>query len=162
MTDQYGHEQSEGSNHLKSASKRPLIIKGIGLIAGIALIYWFFSNANLGEIWQQVSSIGFKFLFLVFVMFFGFYIDTLGWKLCYPEKIDHISVFQLFLIRLAGESLAQINPTNVIAGDTMKAVILKRKGVEYTQSIIALTVYRFITILAAATFIENDFGTQSA
>ena len=68
-------------------------------------------------------------------------------------RISTVSVFELFLIRLSGESLAQINPTNVIAGDTMKAVLLRRKGVEYTSSIVSLTVYRFISILAVATFI---------
>ena len=144
---------SETASQKGAKPKIRAALKLAGLALGIALIYFFLSNSNLEEIWGQVSNIGWRFVPLTGVMFLSFYIDTVGWKLCFPGPALNVSLADLFMIRLAGESLAQINPTNVIAGDTMKAVLLKRDGVNYTQSIVSLAVYRFITFIAAATFV---------
>jgi len=134
-------------------SRPKALLKIAGLAAGILLIYFFLKKSNLADIQTQLDTIGFRFAYLVAIMFISFYTDSIGWKYCFPVKPAGVSLWRLFLIRLAGESLAQINPTNVIAGDTMKAVLLKRDKIPYTNSIVSLTIYRFITILAAVTFI---------
>ncbi len=150
-----GHQigESMAEKFTQPVNKRQLALKILGLLLGAFLIYWFVGNSDLNEIWGQLMKIRWRFLLLVAVMFTSFYVDTIGWRLCFPKQFRNLSLTDLFMIRLAGESLAQINPTNVIAGDTMKAVLLKRDGITYTTSIASLTLYRFITILAAATFV---------
>jgi uncharacterized protein (TIRG00374 family) len=125
------------------------LIKAAGLLLGISLIYWFASQAPLTEIWEQLKRFNVKIVFVIAVTFIGYMMVTIGWKLSFYRFPGHVSMMQLFLVWQIGESLAQINPTNVIAGDALKAILLKREKVPYKDSIVSLTILRFLTLLAA-------------
>ena len=125
------------------------LIKAAGLLLGISLIYWFASQAPLTEIWEQLKRFNVKIVVVIAVTFIGYMMVTIGWKLSFYRFPGHVSMMQLFLVWQIGESLAQINPTNVIAGDALKAILLKREKVPYKDSIVSLTILRFLTLLAA-------------
>jgi len=125
------------------------VLKLAGLALGIGLLYMFVRNSSLEAIWAQLSTIGWKFIFLIGVSFVSYFLVTIAWRQSFLEAPRGIGIMRLFVLRLIGESLAQINPTNVIAGDTLKAVMLRRKGVPYQSSIVSLTISRFLIVLSS-------------
>ncbi|MBN1497328.1 MAG: flippase-like domain-containing protein [Spirochaetes bacterium] len=134
-------------------SRARIAARAAGLLLGIFLIYWFASRSPLEGIWEQLKNFNVKFLLLIAVTFIAYMMVTIAWKLSFYRYPGHLSTMQLFLMRQIGESLAQINPTNVIAGDALKAVLLKRRRVPYKDSIVSLTISRFLVILSALTII---------
>ena len=129
------------------------IVRAAGLILGIFLIYWFASQSPLTGIWDQLKLINVKFVFLIGVTFVAYLMVTIAWKLSFYRYPGHLSTYMLFIIRQIGESLAQINPTNVIAGETLKAMLLKRNQIPYKDSIVSLTISRFLVLFSALTLI---------
>ena len=125
------------------------VLKLVGLLLGISLLYVFVRNSNLDAIWTQLSTIGWKFIFLIGVSFVSYFLVTVAWRQSFLDAPRGVGIMHLFVLRLIGESLAQINPTNVIAGDTLKAVMLRRKGVPYQSSVVSLTISRFLIILSS-------------
>lgn len=134
-------------------SKSRIIIRAAGLLLGIFLIYWFASRSNLTGIWDQLQLINMRFFLLITVTFIAYLMVTVAWKLSFYRFPGHISTGMLFIIRQIGESLAQVNPTNVIAGEALKAVLLKRKNIPYKDSIVSLTISRFLVLFSALTLI---------
>ena len=53
-------------------------LKIAGLIAGIALLYWFVSRSNLAGIWDQLRLINVKFIFLIAATFAGYLMVTIA------------------------------------------------------------------------------------
>jgi glycosyltransferase 2 family protein len=129
------------------------IIRAAGLILGIFLIYWFASQSPLTGIWDQLKLINVKFVFLIGVTFVAYLMVTIAWKLSFYLFPGHLSTGMLFIIRQIGESLAQINPTNVIAGEALKAMLLKKKQIPYKDSIVSLAISRFLVLFSALTLI---------
>jgi glycosyltransferase 2 family protein len=134
-------------------SKVQHLIRAAGLLLGIFLIYWFASQSPLTGIAEQLKRINVKFVFMIAVTFVAYMMVTLAWKLSFYRFPGHLSTMQLFIIRQTGESLAQINPTNVIAGEALKAMLLKRKNIPWKDSIVSLTISRFLVLLSAITII---------
>jgi glycosyltransferase 2 family protein len=136
----------------KKNRARP-VIRAVGLLLGLFLIYWFVSRSPLTGIREQLALINVRFLFLIAVTFVAYLMVTVAWRLSFYAYPGHLSTARLFIIRQIGESLAQINPTNVIAGEALKAVLLKRSNIPYKDSIVSLTISRFLVLLSAITLI---------
>ncbi len=134
-------------------SKVQYILRAAGLLLGIFLIYWFASRSNLTGIWDQLKLVNIRFLLLIAVTFIAYFMVTLAWRLSFYRFPGDISTAMLFIIRQIGESLAQINPTNVIAGEALKAILLKRKNIPYKDSIVSLTISRFLVLFSALALI---------
>ncbi|OHD70388.1 MAG: hypothetical protein A2W19_16450 [Spirochaetes bacterium RBG_16_49_21] len=129
------------------------ISKIAGLAAGITLLYWFVSRSNLTAIGDQLKLINVNFIFLIAATFTGYLMVTIAWRLSFYKYPGHVSLPLLFIIRQIGESLAQINPTNVIAGEALKAVLLKKQKIPYKDSIVSFTISRFLVYFSAVTLI---------
>jgi uncharacterized protein (TIRG00374 family) len=129
------------------------VIRASGLALGIFLIYWFASRSPLTGIWDQLKSVNVRFVYLIGVTFIAYLMVTLAWKLSFYRYPGHLSTGALFIIRQIGESLAQINPTNVIAGEALKAMLLKRRRIPYKDSIVSLTISRFLVLFSALSLI---------
>ncbi len=141
---------------LQSGNKRGLpyhLARGAALLGGVFLIYWFVSRTDLTGIGDQILLIHFRFIFLIAATFIAYLMVTYAWKLSFYRYPGHVSTPLLFIIRQIGESLAQINPTNVIAGEALKALLLKRRGIPYKDSIVSLTISRFLVLFSALALI---------
>jgi len=127
----------------------------IGLFAGIFLIYWFVSRSEmtLESIRTHLLEFNWKFLIIIGVTFITYFLASIAWYQCFYMAPENITIRDLFLFRMIGESLAQINPANVIAGDTLKAILLKNKGVPVRTGIVSITISRFFIILSGLTLL---------
>jgi glycosyltransferase 2 family protein len=129
------------------------LLRAGGLLLGIFLVAWFVSQSPLTGIGDQLKLVNVRFSFLIAVTFVAYLMVTVAWRLSFYTYPGHLSTARLFIIRQIGESLAQINPTNVIAGEALKAVLLKRLKIPYKDSIVSLTISRFLVLLSAITLI---------
>ncbi len=129
------------------------IIRAAGLLLGLFLIYWFVSKSPLTGIGEQLMLVNVRFVFLIAVTFVAYLMVTVAWRLSFYKYPGHLSTARLFIIRQIGESLAQINPTNVIAGEALKAMLLKRADIPYKDSIVSLTISRFLVLFSALSLI---------
>ncbi len=129
------------------------LAKIAGVLLGIGLICWFVSQSNPAGILDQLKRVNIKFFYLIAATFVGYLAVTLAWRLSFYKYPGHLSIPLLYIIRQIGESLAQINPTNVIAGETLKAFLLKKRNVPYRNSIVSFTISRFLVIFSAVTLI---------
>ncbi len=122
------------------------------LVTIFFLLYFFIDSSDLERIGSQLSGIGWRFLIILIPVFIAQLLATAAWRRCFIER-PSFGLLKLFSIRLMGESLAQINPTNFLAGETMKAMMLNRDGISYRTSIVALTTARIIMFLSSATVV---------
>lgn len=126
------------------------LLKIAALTAGFFLVWWFVSASDVGRIGDQLGHVGYRIILLLLVTFCAQLLITKALQLSFIDT-PPLSLLRLFSIRLMGESLAQVNPTSFVAGETMKAVMLSRRGVPYNRSISALTIARLTLWLSSIT-----------
>ncbi|MBN2434641.1 MAG: flippase-like domain-containing protein [Spirochaetes bacterium] len=98
----------------------------LGLIAGPLLIYILFRNTDFSLLADKLSGLRLTFVLIIAITTVSQLCAVIAWYLAFPEKMKVKSLYSLFKIRLIGESFAQINPLNLIGGETFKALLLKR------------------------------------
>ncbi|MBN2042026.1 MAG: flippase-like domain-containing protein [Spirochaetes bacterium] len=123
-------------------------LKILFFIIGLALIYFFITNSDIDNISKQMKRINWRFLFIIGITGFSCLLASFAWKLCINDSGKKVSVFKLFVIRLVGESFAQINPANVLAGDTLKVYKLKKHGITLTDCLSSIAMSRFLIIIS--------------
>ena len=128
------------------------------LAFGILMVYLFIASSEPGNILKQLHRINWRFTFIIAVTGLSYLIASYAWKLCLNESIHKASVFRLFFIRLIGESFAQINPANVLAGDTLKLYFLKKHGLTTTKSLSSIAMSRFLIIISGMHLIVIFFA----
>jgi uncharacterized protein (TIRG00374 family) len=149
-------------------SLRKKALRIIGALLGIALIYAVIAQTDVRSLFAQMSLIGFNFLFIIAVTFIAYFMASIAWHQCFLQPLPWSSIWSFFSIRLVGESLAQMNPTSVIAGETLKVVFLKHKlGVSYLDGAMSTLLSRIMIFLStgilftfgvAVMFRQLDYG----
>ena len=114
----------------------------LGLLVGLFLFFWILRTSDLQQVWQKVSDLRWRFLFvlLFYVVIFG--LDTLGWKFTFPPKIRaRLRWDRLFRVRLAGEAVNYVTPTAWIGGEPVKAYLLsKRYGIPMADGMASVVI----------------------
>ncbi|MFH0976358.1 MAG: lysylphosphatidylglycerol synthase transmembrane domain-containing protein [Spirochaetota bacterium] len=128
--------------------KNSRLLKILFLGFGLLMVCLFIANSELENISKQMLRINWRFAFIIAVTGFSYFLASIAWKLCLHESEHKISVFKLFFVRLIGESFAQINPANVLAGDTLKLYYLKKHGLSTAESLSSITMSRFLIIIS--------------
>ena len=138
----------------------------LGLLVGILLLFWILRTSDLQQVWQKVTDLRWRFLFvfLFYILIFG--LDTLGWKFTFhPKMRARLRWDRLFRVRLAGEAVNYVTPTAWIGGEPVKAVLLsKRYGIPMADGmasvVIAKTTFSVSMFLFIITGIIVTLATQ--
>lgn len=135
-------------------SRKRLIARIGGAILGIALICILIMQTDISSLAAQVSMIRWYFLAIIGVTFVSQFVAVIAWYIAFLEPLKLRSLVHLYNIRLIGESLAQINPTSIIAGETIKGILLKDKlGVNYLTGATSLFLSRIMIIIAGCVLV---------
>jgi len=124
--------------------------KSIKIILTILIIIClavFMATTDMALVFEQLSHIGFGFLWLIALSFGAFVMGSLAWKFCF-EEYDEISVKTLFFVRTIGETVTIINPTNIIAGEASKVALLQQEGISKQAKIDSILISRMILIFS--------------
>ena len=121
------------------------------LIFGCAIFCALVYEVGPSTIYHQLIVIRWKILLLLLPFFLVFILDTLGWKYAFT-KVE-ISFKDLFLIRLAGESLNWVIPSANFAGEPMKAYFLKKHSVSMVDGMTSVVISRTIMMISQIIFV---------
>lgn len=125
--------------------KRWIVILITICIAASLII--FVQKTNLEEVISSLHTVGYKFIWLLIITGIAYICGTISWRYCLEKKFRSVSILRLFLIRHIGETVSLFNPTSIVAGDVVKAVLLGAHGIEKKKVVASLLLNRIILIL---------------
>ncbi len=121
------------------------------LVVGSAILFWLIYKVGPSTLYYHLSTLKWKILLLPLPYFLVFALDTIGWKYAFTKV--NISLKDLFLIRLAGESINWIVPSANLAGEPMKAYFLKRHNVTMVDGMTSVVISKTILIISQIIFV---------
>ena len=125
--------------HISSGLKWLLIL----IIFGSLLL--FIRQTNFAEVAKYLQLIGFGYVYIILVTLVAMLMGTIAWRYTFDEgSIEHIPFLKLFTIRLVGENIGLLNPSNIIGGDAYKGYLLSKEGVPYHKSTSSIVLSRMI------------------
>ncbi len=119
-------------------------------IAIAVLLVFFLKQLDYDALFEQLNRVGWKFLWILPITFVGHLLATLAWVFCFAPGNRQIGFWELFVIRLIGEGVALINPSNSVAGDTLKGVLVNKRGGHWIGNSSSITIYRLLIFVSAA------------
>ena len=121
------------------------------IIYGFILVFFilFISRLDWYDISHHLVRIGWKFWLILPVNVLAYLFATISWRLCMGTEKGNHSLKNLFIVRHIGESLAIINPTNVIAGDGAKHLLLKENCQNSDACLSSILLSRILIIMSA-------------
>ena len=115
-------------------------------IGGMILILFYIQQFNLEELGRNIIQSWWILLIMLPVSGMAYLSATIAWK--YTLNDSRVPLSSLFVVRHIGESLALINPTNIIAGDLSKVLVLKKYNVDQRQALTSVIISRVLIIIS--------------
>ncbi|MCP4251818.1 MAG: flippase-like domain-containing protein [Candidatus Scalindua sp.] len=126
-------------------------LKIIFLIVGCAIFLVLIYKVGPSTIYHQLIVLKWRVLLLLLPFSLVFILNTLGWKYAFTNS--KVSFKDLFLIRIAGESLNGILPSANFAGEPMKAYFLKEHNVPMVEGMTSVVISKAILIISQIVFV---------
>ena len=121
------------------------------LIVGCAILFALIYKVGPSTIYHQLIALKWKVLLLFLPFSLVFILDTLGWK--YSFKEEKMSFKNLFIIRLAGESVNSIIPSANFAGEPLKAYFLKRHNISMFDGMASVVISKTMMVITQIIFV---------
>ena len=134
-------------------------LKFLLLAIGMGLVIFILSEMNFRETIQLLHRIQFGFVFILFLYFLAFLIDTFTWQLTLKEiPLTATWIYRFFKMRLAGEAFNNLTPFAGMGGEPVKAMLLKQYyGIGYRDGIASLILTKTINVVALILFLVIGF-----
>ncbi len=126
-------------------------LKILFLIVGCAILITLIYKVGPSTVYHHLSDLKWKIIFLILPYLLVFSLDTLGWKYAFTNS--KISFKNLFIIRLAGESVNLIVPSATFAGEPVKAYFLKRHNISMVDGMASVVISRAIMTITQIIFV---------
>jgi len=108
--------------------KTKRIIQISFVVVLLVVVVNFVLQTDLEEMGQYIKAVPELLIWLLGFSFLSHLTGSIAWQLCLGKEWNKISWYELFRTRLVCENISLFNPTNVIAGDGLKVVLLKKIG----------------------------------
>jgi hypothetical protein len=121
-------------------------------LAGLALFAYFIWAAGPGEVWSNISKIGWGFVVILFLAGLRFGVRTLAWTLCCepPHQLRFLEAFRAYLI---GDAAGNVVPVGIVVSEPAKAALAASERVPFSASFSAIAVENIFYMLSVALFI---------
>lgn len=96
----------------------------ISVVLGIALLALLIWQIGVGELWNELTLLGWGLVPLVLIEGVADIFHTLGWRHCLSDAHRALPFFRIFRIRLAGYSINYLTPTATLGGEVTKGTLL--------------------------------------
>ncbi len=121
---------------------------GILLVVVLILVGKFISTVDFRQLGEYLSRMPGMFVGVVIASLFAYLAPTYAWQLIMGKERKKVRFFDLFMIKHVGEMLTAFNPTGIIAGESVKAVYLHKRGVDARQGLSSIIMLRILIILS--------------
>ncbi|MFQ5965824.1 MAG: flippase-like domain-containing protein [Candidatus Scalinduaceae bacterium] len=125
--------------------------KIILLIAGFIIFCALIYRVGPTKLYHHLYILKWKLFLLLLPYILVYILDTLGWKYAFKENSTNFK--NLFMVRLAGESLNMIIPSAYFAGEPVKAYFLKRYNIPMVDGIASIVISKAIMIITQILFV---------
>lgn len=113
----------------------------------------------MNRVLSSVSHVGYRFFVLILVTGLAYLFATVSWQYCLGDKRKDVSLGRLYLIRHVGETFTLFNPASVVGGDSLKAVILSRYGINTKRAAASVLLSRLVMMASQLTLFISSFIT---
>lgn len=131
-------------------SKKTIKLLQIGfIIVLLSIVVNFILQTDLDAMGEYIKKAPELLLWLIGFSFFGHLTGAIAWQLCLGEDLSKMKLYDLFRTRLVCENISLFNPTNVIAGDGLKVVLLKKMAGIEKNAVSSVLLSRVLMIISA-------------
>lgn len=117
------------------------------LLSVVTSLVVFLCATDFAQVTGLLRRTGNKFWLLILTTGIAYLFATISWWYCMGEQRKHISVFRLFFIRHVGETVSLFNPASIIAGEAIKAWMLRDYPLRKSSVNASLLVSRTLLIV---------------
>jgi hypothetical protein len=135
----------------KSAARRFAPAGALFALAGVGLFAYYVWKAGPAGIWENISKIGFGFLFILALGGIRFGVRAWALTLCF-ERPHRVGVWTAFRAALIGDTAGNVLPLGMAVSEPTKAALLSRR-VPLAAAVAAITVENLFYMLSVALFI---------
>ncbi len=121
------------------------IALGVSVILSTGL---FLYATDFREVFATLREIGWKAGWILLSTWAAYVLGSLGWKYCLGSYAPQVSLTRLFVYRHIGETLALFNPTSIIAGDWLKAEVLKKHRIPHEEAVNSVLLSRILMVVS--------------
>ena len=119
------------------------IVKALLITLGCYVLYITVRGVGVQSIWQNIVSLKWRLVPLLFFYPMIFAWDTLGWSHAFPKALPrHVPFRGLYSIRIIGETLNAVIPFSAsLGGEPIKAELLKRRyGIPLSEGLASILI----------------------
>lgn len=145
--------KAEGGTRRAEGGARRFASAGAAFaLLGLALFAYFVWRAGPGEIWSNVSKIGWGLAGILALGGLRFVVRALAWTLCFepPHQLRFRAAFSAYLI---GDSAGNVVPLGLVVSEPTK-IALVRERVPLVAAVSAIAVENIFYMLSVALFIS--------
>lgn len=128
----------------------------LALCLGLLLFVWLLHHVGLQETLDHIRLVGWNFPPLLLPSLLTGLLFALGWWWTLPPRIP---LFDLFLIRTAGDAVNLITPLAYLGGEPLKAFLLQNHRVSLTDAFASVVVAKTTMTFAYGIFIFLGLAT---
>ena len=110
----------------------------------LLLVILFMRQLDLQQLMEHYHVMGWHIYGVLALSLMAHVLGTLGWLLCMQGSLQLSRMGRYFITRIIGETVSVMNPTGIVAGDALKAVLLGRKGEDKTAAAASIAVSRLV------------------
>ncbi len=131
-------------------TKIRIVLLTLGILALTIMIY----QVGPQTIFIEIKSLGLALLIIYIPYLISYSCDTLGWRATLAGYRRHIAFKDLFLARIAGETVNNLTPLAYLGGEPVKAyILLHRFGVPLVQGLASVVIAKTTMTIAEIIFI---------
>src|SRR5690606_33045244 len=94
--------------------RNKVFLKFVILLFVLVPVLIFIVQTDFVVVKRELSQIGFNFIYIILTTFTAYVLGTWGWYFCLGADRKKINIFQLFVVRQVGETIAMYNPTGIV------------------------------------------------
>lgn len=125
--------------------------KTIFLLLGLALFAYLVYKLKPSVLLQNLHSFGFNYIYILLISLAGFLCFTYAWHIFLKEMSKRVSFWEVFKIKISGETVGSLTPLAWGGGDPAR-ILLLRNHVPVTAGTASVVVDRTLNSLAVALF----------
>jgi glycosyltransferase 2 family protein len=102
-------------------------IETIIILLALLFYVWFLRRFGLSEVLTYLQLVGWGLVFTIALEAVARVANTLGWRVTVPNYPKGLRFSQLFVARIAGESIDYVTPSAQLGGQFVMALMVRRK-----------------------------------
>ena len=128
--------------------KKALVFTFTVCIVGSLTI--FLRTIDFTQVLDLIWTTGYRFGLLLLITFVAYIFGTISWQFSLGSYRNIVSLSRLFLIRHLGETVGTFNPTSIVGGDALKAILLRNYNIPEKTVVWSMIFSRGIMIVSQA------------